>query len=222
MNRGKRRPQPSSLGAYGDNVNVAGQSPGIIGRAGAGEDGRIPGDVPVTAAERCFPLDCLPTASRLLEETFRNFSVTMRPPSFSRPPFVGRPIDIFGRKVLVGGGSAGTFQSIVCYRVPLGHRANIVAAGHMAPSAAAWSDLAWRITVNGTPKVPWNDIRIQIWELVPATKLPSGIGLREGDQVCLQAASLSAAVYEVSGRLCGWNYDVRSETGDEIRSTLVD
>jgi hypothetical protein len=186
------------------------------------EGRRILGDVPTTVAERCFPLDCLPTVSRFLEETFRNFAITGRPPSHTRPPFVGRPIDIFARRILVGGGSAAMFQTIICHRVPLGHRANIVAAGHLAESAAAWADLAWRIIVNGMPVVPWNDVRIQIWGFTEPTKMPSGIGLREGDQVCIQARSISGASYAVSGRLCGWDYDVRSETGDEIKSTLVD
>jgi hypothetical protein len=38
----------------------------------------------------------------------------------------------------------------------------------------------------------------------------------------IRARSISGAAHSVLGRLGGWFYKVRSEAGDEIKSTLVD
>lgn len=201
-------------------------SPGIIGRVSTGKMGRVKDRIFEGVPKGKYPEwlqsdDCLLLISRLLEETFRNFQTNIRPPSHIAPPFTALPIDAFPLSVVVIP-AAATFTTVTSFRVPrVRYRGEIWFAGQSAESAAAFSDLAWRITVNGIPIAPWIDVRIQIWEMVPPTMLCAPIHLRAGDLVALEARGLVGA-HTVLGRLCGWFYKVRSEAGDEVKSTLVD
>ena len=230
----RRRGRGSGLAGPQDQAdfNTAGSVPGIIGDVGRGarkavveEDpqARVFGSIPVDSCPDWFNRYCFQILSRFLEETFRNFQVTARPPSHIAPPFNSTPIDSYPSGVVAIPGGVTTFTTVTSFQVPATRtRGEIVSAGQSAESAAAFSDLAWRITVNGTPFPPWNDIRIQLWEMAPPTKLCSAIHLLGGETIALQARSLSANSHSVLGRLCGWHYQVRSEAGNEVKSTLVD
>lgn len=228
--RGKRGPD-SGLGDYSfSDANVSGRAPGIVGDTGKGSrveaygipQGRVlEGMKPPEGCPPWMTPDCLNLISRFLEQTFRNFQTNVRPPSHIEPPFTSRPIDAFPAAIVAIPGVA--FVDVVAFRVPFSRRrGEIHFAGQSAESAAAFSDLAWRILVNGIPLDPWQDVRIQLWAMVPPTQLCSPIHLVAGDRIVLQARSISGAAHSVLGRLCGWHYQVRSESGNEVKSTLVD
>jgi hypothetical protein len=187
--------------------------------------GRVLDNLPADA--KCPPWmteDCLRVLSRFLEETFRNFQVNARPPSHLAPPFTAKPIDAFpAAPVAIGGGAGVSFVSVASARVPRSmYRGEIWFAGQSAESAVAFSDIAWQIMVGGIPIDPWRDVRIQIWEMVPPTPLCAPIHVHAGQIVEIRARSLSGAAHSVLGRISGWFYKVRSEAGDEIKSTIVD
>lgn len=219
-----RKVKPSGGALSGLNPNTAGQSPAIVGREGAGEMGRVLDNIPKENCPSWLNGDCLLILSRFLEETFRNFQVNARPPSHIEPPFSAKPIDVFpAAPVAIGGGAGVAFVDLASFRIPRSlSRGEIWFAGQSAESAAAFADIAWQIMVGGVPLDPWRDIRIQIWEMVPPTPLCAPIHINAGETVTIRARSISGAAHSVLGRLSGWWYPTRSESGDEVKSTLVD
>jgi hypothetical protein len=167
--------------------------------------------------------ECMDVLSRLLEGTFRNFQLTSRPPSHIAPPFSARCIDVVANEVTIPGTYGGAFTTVCTFTVPVGKwRGVVVDAGHALESLAAWADVEWRITLNGTPYEPYASVRTQIWDMVNDSKL-CPIHLLPRDRVSLEARSLSSASHTAWARLSGWYYPVRSEVGGrEIRATLVD
>jgi len=168
--------------------------------------------------------ECLNVFSRMLEQTLRGFQLTARRPSHIDPPFTAKAIDVFpGGTGVVAIPAGGAFTTVTSFQIPGIHQRGIItAAGQSAESVAAWGDLIWRITLDGIPLPPWDDVRIQLWEIVPPTPLFTPIQPLSGQTVALQAATIVGGPYNVSGRLTGWYYPVRSEAGNSIRSTLVD
>jgi len=169
--------------------------------------------------------ECLDVLSRMFETTFRNFQLHVRLPSHIQPPLRARTIDVFPSAVVnlpAGGYDAGAWVNVTTFQVPLSNRGVITGLGQTAESVVAWSNIAWRITVDGVPYQPYNDFRIQIGELLHPTTI-GPINLRARQTVTLQAASLAAGTaYNVLGRLYGWHYETRAEQGDNVRSSLVD
>jgi len=164
----------------------------------------------------------LEVLSRMLETTFRNFQQTSRRPSHMDPPFQAQPIDVYASGVTLVGGSPD-FTPIVTFKVPSTQfRAEIQSLGQAAETDAAFNDIEWQVVVDGTPYHPWEAVDMQLWQIVPPTPLSSPIHLISNRTITLQAVSLSARTHIVSGRIGGWFYPVRSETGPEIRSTIVD
>jgi hypothetical protein len=166
--------------------------------------------------------DCLDLISRMLEQTFRNFQLTARPPSYDQPPFVGRPIDVF----TPAGGVAvpvGAFVTLVSFQCPPGNwRAEIASVAQGLESVFAFNDVTWRITVDGTPLVPWNAVIGQLWP-GPSTPLPTKIHLRGGQIAALQASAAVQSDHFACARLSGWAYPLRANTGDDsARATIVD
>jgi hypothetical protein len=238
-----RKPNGSGLGDFdSENVSSEGVAPGVTYSGGpqtqqGGPKGRArremerawEGTLGRIDRSKCPPWfneECFDALSRLLEETFRNFQLHTRRPSHIDPPFRATPIDLFPAAVVAipgGGYGAGTYTPVTpSFRVPKTHvRGVLVAAGQSAESAAAFSDLSWRIKIAGTPHPIYNDFRIQLFQMVPPT--PMGlIHLEAGQLVEFEAASLSAAAHSVMARLVGWHYPTRSEMGGGIGSTIVD
>lgn len=205
-----------------ENPNVLGQSPGIVGRKGLGQMGRVVDDTAHSGLS-CTNPDCLHVKQRLLEETFRNFSVTVKPPSHIEPPFRARPIAKINIVTVVGGMYApGVFTKIVCYQVQKKWRGCLVAFGQELENLAAWSDVEWRLTVNNQAYDPYMAIRFQLFPIMIKHAMPAPVNLRSWDLVCVEARSLSPASHDVTASLCGWEYPVRAEVGDTIGSTLND
>lgn len=198
---------------------------GYVGRTAVGPTGRLLDGAPF---QDCYPFGppTLRVFSRLLEDTFRNGVVNTKSPSLLEPPFQALPIDEFpDTPVTIPGGTygAGTPVTVAAFTLPRArYRGIITHVGQSAENAAAFADLSWRIAVNGLAIDPWIDVRIQLWEMAPPTMLCTGVQLRAGDTVAIQASSLSLLDHFVLGRICGWFFPVRSESGDEIRSTFVD
>jgi len=230
-----RPPRKLRRGGLGDfdssNNNVYGQGPGLTqaGQAGSSsvQTGKLDRAYGNLAAgidlKKCPPWmtpECLELLSRMIEETFRNFQLHARRPSHIDPPFTAKPIDAVpaGTVAIV----AGVFTTIATFTVPQGkNRAEIVAAGQSAEAAAAFADITWRIRVDTVPYAPWNAVLIQLWDMIPPTPLCAPIHLRGGQTVDIQAAGI-AGPHTVMARLCGWQYPTRVESGDDIRSTVVD
>lgn len=166
--------------------------------------------------------DCLNLISRMLEQTFRNFQLTARPPSYDQPPFVGRPIDVFTPAAGVAV-PVGSFVTLVSFQCPPGNwRAEISAAAQGLESVFAFGDVTWRITVDGIPIPPWEAVTTQLWK-EPTTPLVTKIHLRGGQIVALQAQATVQADHMACGRLSGWAYPLRANTGDDsARATIVD
>lgn len=168
---------------------------------------------------------CSSIGSRFLEDTFRSIPLQGRAPSHVEPPFRSLPFVVLGQEQTVPGGpyGPGNFVDTACRRVFLAHwRAEVWFIGHAAEGGAAWADLEWRITIDGKPYDPYTAFRMQLGQMAPATKLCTPIHLRAGQLICFQARSLSGADHVVSTLLCGWQYALRSDAGDEIKSTIVD
>lgn len=169
--------------------------------------------------------DCMDVLSRLLETTFRNFQLTSRPPSHIAPPFSAVPFDVDSYEVALPGDpyAPGPWTPVVCYVVPaIQCRGVAVEFGHALENLSAWQDVEWRLTKNGTPLEPWVGIKKQIWDIIESGKSTTRVHLRPRDKLCIEARSLSSSTHFAWGRISGWYYPTRSESGNEIRSTLVD
>ncbi len=230
------RSREAGVGDYDSNsANVEGKVPGLVYAEGwqtqkggmRGEDAKIYSEE--LDPKNCPPWlindDCRNSISRLLEQTFKNFQQNTRLPSHINPPFQGRPIADKNTVILPAPGTGpATFTTVVCHTVPglSRFRGELDSIGHLAESAAAWLDIEWRITLNGTPVEPYVGIIGQCFDWLHPTSLCTPIHMISQHVVCLEARALVGGPYEVQGRLCGWEYPVRVETGREIRSTIVD
>ena len=170
-------------------------------------------------------VECCEVLSRCLETTFRNFQLTSRLPSHISPPFPAQLIEEASDVDIPGApyGGASSFVKVVCFKIPaFAYRGEIKGASQALENAAAWLDVEWRITVDGSPYHPFERFIGQRWLSVPGSDLCAPIHLVSNQTICLEARSLSMASHHAFADLCGWFYPVRSETGPEIRSTLVD
>lgn len=220
----KARPGGRGLGSFdtGRDRNIQGRSPGMVGRDAVGPMGRALDEISTETCPPWMNQDCLEVLSRFLEETFRNFQVNARPPSHIEAPFKARIIDAFPANYYQIASTNFTTIPGCSFAADQRYRGEIWYLGQAAPSLAAYEDLAWRIVVNGVPYEPYEDIRFQIAEFVPPTKLPAPIHVAPKGLVELQVRSISGDPYYVLGRIAGWYYPIRSESGDEVKSTLVD
>jgi hypothetical protein len=79
-----------------------------------------------------------------------------------------------------------------------------------------WDSLAWRLTVNGTPIFPWNNVSCQVGSMVDPR--PVQIILRPGDTIALQVRNSSGAdITNVGGWLYGWMWPV-AVAGDVLNA----
>lgn len=230
----KKRPQARDvgLGGYGGNYDTArdvpteGQVPGLVYQGGQPRPDKYASVFAGADKDKCPPWltpDCLDVFSRLLEQTFRNFQLAARPPSHIGPPFVASAIDVFS-KVTIPATPTGTppWVNVVCFQVPQSRRrGEIVCAGHAVENPTSWSDLEWRLTLNGTPIDGYQSILFQVFQWLPLSKvgLPHMVS---DDKICFQARSISGAAHVTWARLFGWHYPVRAESGARIASTIVD
>lgn len=178
---------------------------------------------------KCGPLgdpNCLELLSRMLEQTFRNFQLTARPPSHVKPPYGSTPIDAFG---VTGGvalpavGAAGAFTDICSFQMPAGSkRGEITHAGQCLESEFAFNDVEWRIVVDTTPSTPWNGFFKHLWNFLPPTELAAPVHLQGNQTVRLQARAILNP-HTADGRLTGWHYLMRANVGGlTAQSTIVD
>lgn len=169
----ERSKERALLGEYdfSDHEIPDAQAPGVLGRVAVGPMGRVRDNLPKDACPPWSNQECLHALSRFLEQTYRNFAVSVKPPSLVLPPFQAKPIDEVVRDQVIPGGpyGPGVITTVVCKRIEQRHRGIITAVGHAAESAAAFFDLSWRIILNGQPVSPWLDVRIQLWQMVPPT-----------------------------------------------------
>lgn len=240
--RTKNRPAKKPIPGLGDydsaSASTEGQVPGLTygggpqlqefgpkGRARRAAEEAWEGTLEGIDRSKCPPWlneECLDVFSRLLEQTFRNFQLAARRPSHIDPPFRAACIDEFDQATILGGAyGPGVFTNISCFQVPDSRRrGEIVCVAHAVEVPASWTDIEWRITLNGTPIDHYTSILFELFPW-PGSKvcLPH---LISRDTVCFQARSLSAANHVVTTRLFGWHYPVRAETDGDIRSTIVD
>jgi hypothetical protein len=88
--------------------------------------------------------------------------------------------------------------------------------GQDAVSPTDWDSLAWRLTVNGTPIFPWNNVSCQVGSMVDPR--PVQIILRPGDTIALQVRNSSGAdITNVGGWLYGWMWPV-AVAGDVLNA----
>lgn len=175
--------------------------------------------------DKCGPLanpDCAELLSRLLEQTFRNFQLTARPPSHVEPPYPSVPIDVFspaGGVLLLAG---GIFVDVCAFVMPAGlFRGEIKTAEQCLESAFAFTDVVWQIAVDGQAYAPWTPFSAQLWP-GPMTPLAAPIHLQGQQRVAIQARAVLAD-HTADARLTGWNYLMRSNTGGLVASgTIVD
>jgi hypothetical protein len=170
----------------------------------------------------CGPInthECADIISRLLEQTFRNFQLTARPPSHLAPPFSSTPIDT--RRVTVI--NIGPLAPVVQFQMPKGNYRGVISSfGQALENAAAFADVEWAILINGQPAQQFISITQQLMTISNILPLPSPILLRGGDLVVLAARAIAAPPHTATGRLVGWFYPVRVEMDNSIGSTLVD
>jgi hypothetical protein len=176
--------------------------------------------------KRCgfiYTHECADIISRLLEQTFRNFQLTARPPSHIAPPFSATPIDSFptAGNIIV---PIGVFIPIATFTMPTGnYRGVISAVGQALESEAAFADVVWRIRKNGIVVFPpgtWT--AAHAYQFSPPTRMASPIHLRGSDVVTFEAAAIVFGGHFALARLSGWFYPVRVEMDNTIGSTLVD
>jgi hypothetical protein len=176
--------------------------------------------------QRCGPIathECADILSRLIEQTFRNFQVTARPPSHMAPPFSATPIDSFplAGNVIV---PVGAFIPVAVFLMPSGnYRGVISAVGQALESEAAFADVTWRIVKNGlvvSPPGTWT--AAHAYQFAPPTPLAAPLHLRGGDAVSFEASAILFGGHTALARLSGWFYPVRVEMDNTIGSTLVD
>jgi hypothetical protein len=218
--------QDPGLAYQGGWTNQRAGPAGQVARAYSGFIDAIYAGIDRTKCPNWLTPECLDVVSRLLEQTFRNFQLTARPPSHIAPPFPARCIDCFNDVDLPGNTmyAAAGFVKLCCVTIPKGRwRGVVVDFGQALESAAAWLDVEWRVTLNGDPYPPYVGIRRQLWDSILRSKTCE-IHLMPQDTLCLEAKSLSATPHHAFSRVFGWYYPVRSETGGgrEIRSTIVD
>lgn len=173
----------------------------------------------------CGPVnthECADIISRLLEQTFRNFQLTARPPSHIAPPFSATPIDVFP----VAGNipvPIGAFVVVASFTMPTGNYRGVISAlGQALESEAAFADVVWRVQKNGQVVFPpgtWT--AAHAYQFSPPTRLSSPIHLRGGDTVTFEAAAVLGGAHLALARLFGWFYPVRVNM-DNIGATLVD
>lgn len=171
---------------------------------------------------KCGPLgneDCAELISRLLEQTFRNFQLTARPPSHVAPPYPSTPIDVFAADVAI---PVGVFTPICTFVMPAGlYRGEILSAFQCCESQLAFVDMIWRITVDGQPYAPWNAIMMQLWPN-NVSPLAAPIHLQGEQTIQLEAMGI-VAPHTATGRLSGWFYLMRANVGgNTAQSTIVD
>lgn len=225
----KGQPEDDGLG----DVSLLGHYPGVMYAEGRQtQRGGMRGTDAYAFLDKLDPQICPPwlkdpgcadALSRLLEQTLRNFQQTARLPSHVSPPFQAKPIAAKDCVIIPAVGTAANpFTDVICFTVSSTRfRGEVQAVGQLAESAAAWLDLEWRITVDGQPYHPYISMIGQSWDWFK-TPLCAPIHLISEQVICLQARAIVNGPYEVCGRLCGWEYPVRTEVGDVIASTLVD
>lgn len=172
----------------------------------------------------CGPInthECADIISRLLEQTFRNFQLTARPPSHLAPPFSAKGIDTLQFLPI---NIVNIFFPIATFTMPTGNYRGVIATfGQDAENAAAFLDLNWRITINGQPVRPYQLFNLQFQSITNPARLCTPIQLRGGDVVSLEASMIAGpGPHFLFARLCGWFYPVRVEMDNQIGSTLVD
>jgi hypothetical protein len=176
--------------------------------------------------QRCGPInthECAEIISRLLEQTFRNFQLTARPPSHLAPPFSATPIDSFPQAGNLPV-PIGVFVVVAQFQMPTGnYRGVIHSLGQALESEAAFADVVWRIRKNGVvvqPPGTWT--AAHAYQFAPPTPAAVPIPLRGGDLVTFEASALLFGGHFALARLSGWFYPVRVEMDNQIGSTLVD
>lgn len=171
--------------------------------------------------------DCMELLSRGMEQTLRNFQLTARRPSHIDPPFRAKYIDKFtpapGVTIPIGShGSPGVWTPVATFTgVPDGFRGEVTGLGQGVLNVSAWNDLEWRIVRNGTPLDGLDAFRLQLFDLLPLTSIVP-MHIVGKDSVVIEARNYAASTYQALARIGGWFYPVRVETGDSIRSTIVD
>jgi hypothetical protein len=239
-----RRNGLSGFEDYQEQQQTAGQVPGIA--SGGGVDNRKPGLRGEDAAKfagkwgealdgidrtKCGPLatpDCLELQSRMIEKTFHNFQLTARPPSHLAPPFMSQRIHVFGTVAV--NAVFPVYVAVASFLTPPDSRGVIAELGFSLPAAALFPNVSIRLAkggtapANATPINPYQDIRQDLWGNAPAGRLCVPIQLRGNERFWLLASIVAPVVPPVNltFQLCGWTYQVRAETGDTIKSTLVD
>lgn len=175
---------------------------------------------------QCGPLanpDCAELLSRILEQTFRNFQLTARPPSHVAPPYPSISIDVLSVGVAVPISAPGIFTTVATFTMPQGlFRGEILSLGQCLESAFAFTDVEWRVVVDSIPYAPWNAFIGQRWTCVPPGLLSSPIHLQGEQTIAIQARGILAA-HVADARIVGWNYLMRSNVGGNTAgSTIVD
>lgn len=162
--------------------------------------------------------------SRILEKTFRDISLTARPPSHIVPPFstmYGGRIHLLGTGNVIG---AGVYAPVITGAQSADQNRGVLETlGIRAESEAALADCEFRLTVGGNPVTPYSDFRCFAFPFSPMQPFPVPIPLGPSStDILLECASISGAAHSIIAQIGGWSYPTRVEVGDNVKSTIVD
>lgn len=134
-----------------------------------------------------------------------------------QPPWITKPF----RGIDFGGGVSMTAPTApanpwttftdgtttLSFTMPDGMMGVVKEFGQDAVDPTDWDSLAWRLTINGTPIFPWNNVSCQVGSMVDPR--PVQIILRPGDTIALQVRNSSVSdITNVGGWLYGWMWPV--------------
>lgn len=152
-----------------------------------------------------------------LVQTLRSTQIRSTQPSYHAQPYSAKGFDEFGSASLLAG---ATFTNIVTFVVPQNHIAVLKGFGQDADDLGAFSDLIWRITVDGVPQQPYTALAYQISTLAVLRECQIIVS---GGTIALQARNPGAVTWVPTGCLKGW-YWVPSQRGADgsFLATITD
>lgn len=169
--------------------------------------------------------DCLELFSRATEQTLSTFQLTARRPSHIDPPFSAKDFRIWGTGPTVVNAVFPAYQTLFAFTMPDSHRGVVVDLGQALDSEALFPLVSWRIRVGQEVLGEFRDIRSHVWSMASPTHLCDPIHLRGNEQFELQIAIIAPPLVppiNANWQVCGWHWPVRSESGDNSKSTITD
>ena len=150
----------------------------------------------------------------------RETQLHVMPPPYLEPSFFSRGIDSVVTAVLA---PAAGWTNLATFTVPGNFFGVIRGIGQDANAPAAFGDVLWRITINGSPYAPYQNIAVQLGGVLQAQLREVMITLRPNDVIIFQASNPGAVPYTVTGNLKGWYWPpIQVGSRGNWRDTITD